>query len=277
MPWIHKIRHNRLKDESRFLLDHSHDVVSQFGEDGIFQKLFEIIGTENKWCVEFGAWDGKNLSNTYNLIHNQNWQGVLIEGDKSRFGDLEVTYGDNERAHCFCGAVGFDADNHLESYLGQTDIPKTFDLLSIDIDGNDWHVWESLKNYRPRVVVVEFNPTVPNDVIFVQDKDPEVNQGCSLMALITLGKRKGYELACATAINGIFVVKEEFDKLGIADNDIDAMFQSAQDGRVFNAYDGTIYTIGMPRLRWGGQEISPTDLQLLSEKERQFSDRLKST
>ena len=58
---------------------------SQFGEDGIIQKVFEVLPDQKeKWCVEFGAWDGKFLSNTHELIANHNWKGVLIEGNKKK-------------------------------------------------------------------------------------------------------------------------------------------------------------------------------------------------
>jgi hypothetical protein len=77
--------------------------------------------------------------------------------------------------------------------------------------------------YRPRIVIVEYNPTVPNDVVFAQDSDDALNQGCSARALIQLGNEKGYELAAGRKTNGIFVVTEEFGKLGIVDNDIDSM------------------------------------------------------
>ena len=60
------------------------------------------------------------------------------------------------------------------------------DLLSIDIDGNDYYIFESLARLKPELVVIEFNPTIPNDVMFVQERNITVNQGCSLLALIAL-------------------------------------------------------------------------------------------
>lgn len=59
------------------------NIYSQFGEDGIIQRIFEILPvTDEKWCVELGAWDGIYLSNTHHLIKNKQWNGVLIEGKK---------------------------------------------------------------------------------------------------------------------------------------------------------------------------------------------------
>lgn len=275
MPFIHQIKAKHIKDDCAYLLRHKRDVTSQGGEDGIIEEIFNIIGEKSRWCAEFGAWDGKYLSNTYTLIANRDWSGALIEGNPERFADLCRTYAGNARAHPVAAVVGFDPErDSLDRILGRTPIPVGFDLLSIDIDGNDWHVWESLAAYRPRVVVIEFNPSIPNDVAFVQDRDFGINQGCSLRALIDLAKAKGYELVCATDWNGIFVAAEEFPRFGIADNGIDALYAPVCDGRVFHGYDGTIYTAGMPGMLWREQAIAADALQIVPAEARFYGDRL---
>ena len=75
------------------------NVNSQTGEDGIIEKVLDVIGTGNQWCVEFGAWDGKYLSNTYNLITNKAHSAVLIEGDSNRFSDLVENFEGNPNVH----------------------------------------------------------------------------------------------------------------------------------------------------------------------------------
>lgn len=275
MPFIQQIRRREFDEECAYLLRHAGNLTSQFGEDGILTKVLNTVGPKNAWCVEFGAWDGKTYSNTYNLIKNNFWNGVLIEGSPERFLELEETYRGSPQAHLKCCMVGFDPDrDSIECILQSTDIPKDFDLISIDIDGNDWFIWESMTRYRPRVVVIEFNPTVPNDVVFVQDRDFRINQGCSLRALVELGRLKGYELVCATFCNGIFVVKEEYGKFGIRDNSIDRMYEPIAEGRIFHGYDGTIYNIGFDRLLWHGTAVAPDSLQILPAKERVFMDHL---
>ncbi len=72
------------------LVDFRSKKYSQFGEDGIVEKIFQVIGAENRWCVELGAWDGVYLSNTYNLVE-QNWSAVLVEGDRRKFSALQKT------------------------------------------------------------------------------------------------------------------------------------------------------------------------------------------
>ncbi len=276
MPVIKQIRTDLRNKKSCWLAAYAANVTSQSGEDGIIAKLFELIGEQSRWCVEFGAWDGKLFSNTYDLIANRGWSGVLIEGSQEKFADLKRTYAGNPRAVCVHAIVqpSSGADS-LEAHLTTTELPRDFDLLSIDIDGNDYHVWESLTSYRPRLVVIEFNSVIPNDILFIQDPDIAINQGCSLRALIELGKRKGYELAATTSTNAMFVLKSEFGKLGIANNDIVAMFYSACDGKYFDGYDGTLYHIGSPRLHWKKHgEIGVDELQILWRAERRYGDAI---
>lgn len=267
---ILKLDDSNLNSESRFLLESAENNTSQNGEDGIIEKIFSIIGEQNKWCVEFGAYDGKLHSNTYTLIAERGWNGVMIEGDTGRFNELKENLAGIENVHLIHTFVGWDADkDSLDKVLSQTPAPADPDLISIDIDGTDWYIWHELTHYRPRVVLVEFNPVIPNDVMFIQSRDFNVVQGCSLRALIELGKAKGYELVCATRYNGIFVLAEEYEKFGIADNSIGAMHQPLMDGRIFHCYDSKIYTVGMDHLNWvsGGSEttkrtILPDELQL---------------
>ena len=138
------------------------------------------------------------------LIANHDWSGVLIEGTGA-YRKIADNHPENEKVHAINEFATVEGSTSLDNLLARTPIPKEFDLLCLDIDGNEWHVWDSLKQYEPKVVCVEFNPTVPNDVYFVQDLDFDVRQGNSLLALIELGKRKGYELVAATAWDGIFV------------------------------------------------------------------------
>jgi hypothetical protein len=275
LPVIKQIRTDLRNKKSCWLAAHAANVTSQFGEDGVIAKLFEVIGEQSRWCVEFGAWDGKLFSNTYDLIANRGWSGVLIEGSRDKFSDLKRTYAGNPRAVCVNAIVQPSSGaGSLETHLATTELPRDFDLLSIDIDGNDYHVWESLTSYRPRLVVIEFNPVIPNDILFIQDPDIAINQGCSLRALIELGKRKGYELAATTSTNAMFVLKSEFGKLGIANNDIAAMFYSACDGKYFDGYDGTLYHIGSSRLHWKRVEFDVDDLQILWPAERRYGDAI---
>lgn len=265
----------RVKPESAYLNQFESNVTSQSGEDGIIEKIFEIMGVSNHWCVEFGAWDGKLNSNTWNLLQRKNWSGILIEGNSAKFLDLLAEYQNNNKVIPVNSYVGISSEEAhcLDAILGTYPIPKDFDFLSIDIDGCDWYVWETLKNYRPRLVVIEFNPTIPNHVYFIQDNDLSMQQGASLRALIALGKEKGYELVAANSWNAFFVLNEEFDKFNIADNTIDSMHDpSKYESVLFQLYDGRLVLAGYQHLFWHDMPITQEDIQVLPEQLRFYDD-----
>jgi hypothetical protein len=266
MPTI-RVFPGETNPKSNYLQQFAERKYSQNGEEGILRKIFEIIGIENAWCAEFGAYDGVTLSNTHDLIRNQNWSGVLIEADNQRFAQLAENYAGIERAHLFNNLIQLVGKGTLDDIFSTTSMPHDVDLVSIDVDGVDWHLWRSLGNYYPRVVVIEFNPTMPNDVYFVQDADPKVNQGNSLRAILQLGKDKGYELICVHGVNAFFVRKELFPSFGISDNSIDAMFSSLAVTYLLQGYDGSIWIAGCKTLCWKGVDFDESKLQVLPPDE----------
>lgn len=257
------------------LLQFAKDVASQCGEDGIIEKIFEIVPPDHSYCVEFGAWDGKYLSNCWNLIANRGWSGCFIEANEKKFAELLENHGSNSKVACVRRFVGFEGPDSLDNILQSAGAPQDFDLLSIDVDGTDYFIWESLTVHKPRVVVIEFNPSVPNDVIFVQAKNSSVNQGCSLLALILLGKSKGYELVCCTDWNAFFVRAELYPRFNIKTNFIGHMYRPRMDGRIFHGYDSYIYVHGMPELIWSGVPVNNDDFQVVPPMERRFKDAQK--
>jgi len=163
--------------------------------------------------------------------------------------------------------------NFLDTILHAYSVPVDFDFLSIDVDGCDWYIWDTLTNYRPRLIVIEFNPTIPNHVSFVQTHDFDTNHGASLRAMIELGKAKNYELVATTGWNAFFVRSEDFMKFNIEDNSIDAMHTLGKFESVFfQLYDGTVVLSGCNRLLWHDIPISHHDIQILPEALRKFAD-----
>src|SRR3982750_1263071 len=100
MPTLKQVRKDRRNKASCYLLPYASNVTSQTGEDGILAEIFSRIGIQSRWCVEFGAWDGKHLSNPYDLISNKNWSGVLIEGSSEKYAELTKNYSGNANAIC---------------------------------------------------------------------------------------------------------------------------------------------------------------------------------
>ncbi len=252
------------------------DVHSQCGEDGVLERLFEMLGCSTGWAVECGAADGVWFSNTRNLIAHKGWSGVLIECDAQLYARLQENYRHRPDVHCVRQRVttqGSGGDT-IDAILQRTPIPEEFELLSIDVDGNDYHVWNSLAAYRPRVVVIEFNPTIPSEVSFVQIDDANLNQGSSLRALVEVGQRKGYELLAATSWNAIFVVEKDWNRLGIEDESLESLrHDTSQVTHIFFGYDGTAFLDGAKRLLWHEAPIRESDVQVLPAVLRRYPPR----
>jgi hypothetical protein len=244
---------NAHMNESTWLLQHSKNVFSQSGEDGIIEKALSLLSDHDHWCVEFGAWDGQYLSNTSNLMKNHNYRTVLIEGDKYKYQELKRTYKNQERVYTLNAYVGFNTADGLDALLKDIPIPVNFDFLSIDIDGNDYHVWAGIANYQPKLICIEFNPTIPTEVDFVQPAHFTLNQGSSLSALTRLGKEKGYELVCVLPFNAVFVRSEYFPVFKIANNTPEALRTDlSYITYIFTGYDGRTFLRGNLSLPWHG-------------------------
>ena len=253
------------------LLAYSRDITSEHGEDGIIKRIFEIIGTESRSCVELGALNGVHGSNVWHLVKNEGWSGVLIEADRTYFERLQKEFAGMLAAECVNAFVSFEGPNSLDSIFAKTSLPKTFDLFSLDIDGIEYHLWDSLQDYRPRLMVVEFNPTIPNEVAFVQPRDMNVYQGSSLRSFVELGKRKGYELVAANEVNAFFVLKELYSAFDIADNSIDTLHTDHRyETKLYQLYDGTLRIAGYDRLMWHNRLIDSEEFQVLPKRKRVY-------
>jgi hypothetical protein len=250
------------------------NVYSQSGEDGIIEKILEIAGPGDRACVEFGAHDGKSLSNTHQLLAHQGWSGVLIEASRRKFRRLTQTYVGNDRVQALCAFVGYERDQRLDVILSRTPIGKDFSVLSLDVDGVDYYIWEALTEYRPRVVVIEFNPSFPVDVDWLQPKDMRLSQGCSLRALTRLASVKGYELVATTKWNAFFVVRELYSKFRLTDNSPEALWDGREfQTRLFQLYDGTLIVDGCDLMLWHDIRITPR-IQVIPPMLREYPGRM---
>jgi hypothetical protein len=254
------------------LLQYRHNVTSQSGEDGIIAHIMGVLKPAERYCVEFGAWDGKHFSNCNSLITRDGWRGMMIEANAEKFKELQETFATFPGVTNVNRLVDFEGPNRQDNILTEHGAPKDLALLSIDVDGNDYHIWDSLKEHTPEVVVIEINPTMPNDVFFIQQRSFEINHGSSLLAMIILGKEKGYELAAATTFNAFFVRADRFGLLGIKDNAIHKMYDPPQNGRIFQGFDGTIHVVGMDRLVWRNIALSAENFQVLAKEDRVYGD-----
>jgi len=258
---------------ARPLADFARNEFSQAGEDGILERIFQLLPpAADPWCVEFGAWDGEHLSNTAALIR-RGYSAVLIEANEARFQALQAKFQAGGKIICQSGFVQFQPPDTLDERLARTPIPTDFDLLSVDIDGNDYHVWEACTRYRPRVVVIEFNPTIADEVDWVQPRDMACQHGCSAAALARLAQAKGYEAVAITTNNVIFVDRIYYPLLGIADNSV----RSLRSDRslityLFYGYDGAVLTSGNSVIPWHQAPLRSSRLQHLPRWLRKYPD-----
>ena len=218
--------------------------------------VLDRLPERNRWCVEFGAWDGLMGSTSRRLILERDYSAVLIEGNRERFADLQKNYAGNARVVTRNQFVGFTAADGLDRILADTSAPLDFDFLTVDIDGNDYHVWNAVVKYRPKVVMIEFNPAIPPEVRFIQPADPAVSQGSSLAALVELGKRKNYELIAVLGVNAFFTTADLFPQFGLTDNRVETLWTERDCVTYFfTGYAGQIFLRGCRKLPW--QEDTP--------------------
>lgn len=218
------------------LRNHHKQVLSQFGQDGVLEKIFENIGLTNKYFVEFGSYgtmDG--MGNTPFLRDRFQMGGpgneLLMDGQ--------------EHANIFPVHQHIVTSANVNELFAKYGVPDVFDFLSIDIDGNDWHVWKALdEKYRPRVVSIETSPhydtlvdtIMPDSLTF---GSPQLHGGCSLLAALRLARTKNYSLVAYCGVDAIFIADEEikdFEFVGI--NDVTSMHTRLYE-RIDQIYTGS--------------------------------------
>ena len=203
------------------LIEYRKNVYSQNGEDGVLEEIFKRINVsssnDEKWCVEFGAWDGKHLSNTFHLVE-QGWNAVYIEGDKEKYQDLLETVKQYPKIKPINAMVGFEESdsNNLTNLLSGTKIPEDFDLLSIDIDSFDLAVWQCFVG-KPKVVIIEINSSIEPGIL--QWHDGIFCQGNSFSSTIKVAEDKGYMLVCHTG-NLVFLREDLVQMIGLDNRSI---------------------------------------------------------
>jgi hypothetical protein len=187
-------------------------VSSQNGEDGILQEIFRRIGTTNRYFVEFGVESGMECNCAY-LARERQWSGLFLEARASDFHSLRERYRDFPAVHCVQAVV---SSSNIEQLLRDNHAPKELDLLSIDIDGNDYWVRQAITNWHPRVVVMEYNAfhLPPKKWVMKEDNSYRWNSttyfGASLTSLTLLHQRLGYDLVGTDSrgVNAFFVRRD---------------------------------------------------------------------
>jgi hypothetical protein len=187
-------------------------VYSQNDEDGILAEIFRRIGTANTGFLEFGVENG--LENNTLCLLEQGWSGAWLEGSRDCVSAIETGFRRKIDAGRLCVRQAVVDRDNINDLVRALALPHDLDLLSIDVDGNDYHIWEALTAIEPRVVVIEYNAKFPPPMRWVMGYDPAhrwdgTDQiGASLETMADLGWRKGYRLVgCNITGSNAFFVK----------------------------------------------------------------------
>ena len=198
--------------------------LSQNGEDGVIRYLFDEIGYESRWFLEFGF--GAVQCNSLRLMVHEGFSGLLMDGS-----DENVNF-----FNFAAEKMGFDKVRAVQTFITRSNlqdlvtgngVPREIDFLSLDVDGNDYWFWEELDCVSPRVVCIEYNAGCGPDVSWSVPYDDNFERyakhpsgffhGASLAALEALGRRKGYYLiGCDLTGTNAFFLRQDIHIDGVS-------------------------------------------------------------
>jgi len=198
------------------LRDTEFKVFSQWGDDGIIQYLIRQVPDVAQTFIEFGVQDYRE-SNTRFLLMNDNWTGLVMDGGRDNVEHIKAD--DIYWRHDLTAVAAFLTRENINETIRSAGFSGPLGILSVDIDGNDYWVWETIDVVDPSIVIVEYNSvfgaeraiSVPYDPQFVRTAAHSSNLfwGCSLAALCHLAERKGYAfVGCNSNGNNAYFVKE---------------------------------------------------------------------
>lgn len=204
-------------------------IYSQWGECGVIEEIFKRIGITNKIAMDVGAWDGVHFSNTLYMAEEYGFTRILCESDVERA---------NMASNNFQTSQVFGHCDNIDSILSVCKCPEDIDLLSIDVDGDDYYLWKDMVKFRPRVVVIEYNQTVPPGISVVQERGGSF--GASWKALVDLATEKNYKICHTTTTNIVFI---DGNMRGVA---LWPTMPSDWLQYIITGYNGKQYRIGKP-------------------------------
>ena len=236
--WVDRVR---MLDAGSDLREAEFKVFSQWGEDGIIQFLINKIPIENETFVEFGVEDYAE-ANTRFLLVNNNWRGLVIDSEPKSI--ERITTDSIHWRHDLTAICQFVTRENINEIIGDAGLTGDIGLLSIDIDGNDYWIWEAIHVVEPRIVICEYNSlfgsrhavTVPYDASFHRTKARGSNLyfGASLPALCCLAESKGYDFLGSNlaGCNAFFIRKDlnhPFKKVDAVQGYVESQARESRD------------------------------------------------
>ena len=190
-------------------------VFSQWGDDGIIQFLIEYLDIKPKTFIEFGVEDYIE-SNTRFLLVNNNWSGLVLDGSKKNIEKIKAD--PIYWRHDLIAECAFITTENINEIIQRNGFNGHVGILSIDIDGNDYWVWEAIECVDPSIVIIEYNAvfgdkrsiSVPYRPDFQRTSAHYSNLyfGASLPALVDLGAKKGYHfIGCTSSGNNAYFIR----------------------------------------------------------------------
>ena len=236
------LAHLNEQSNSKILSKYEFKIFSQFGEDGIIQHLIQNLDIKNRTFIEFGVEDFQE-SNCRFLMMKDLWQGFVIDGSSKNLRTLRDSYFYWQyQLQSTCAFVTKDSVNSL---LDSSGFDKNIGILSVDIDGVDYHVLNSLDNWNPSILIVEYNSvfgksmavSVPYKADFVRNEAHHSNQywGASLAAFTKLANNRGMALVGVTSTgqNAFFVqralLNDRISEVGVDECFTDMCFRDSRD------------------------------------------------
>ena len=190
-------------------------VHSEYDEDGIIDEIFRRIGTTNRTFVEFGA--GNGTENCTGFLLMQGWRGLWLDGSDAFLRTVNISWKAELARDQLVACQAFLTVDTIDQVIGDAGFSGEIDLLSVDIDGNDYHILEKIGVVSPRVICAEYNANIPPHIDWkMARKDDYVweglddRTGASLKALENMLGRRGYALVgCGVAgVNAFFVRRD---------------------------------------------------------------------
>lgn len=196
-----------------------YSLLSQNGEDGILRYLFSRSGFESRWFVEFGF--GAHQCNSLRLMLHENFSGLLMDGSAENCRLFNIS-AERLGISAVKALQAFLTRDELDPLISSQGVPREIDLLSLDVDGNDYWFWEALTSVSPRIACIEYNAGLGPELSWTVPYDPEFERfakhpsgffhGASLKAMESLGKKKGYRLVgCDSTGTNAFFLRDEVE------------------------------------------------------------------